>query len=98
MQEKDLALEKKETKAREALDVAQGLLKHATDRLVEANGDAAAIGIATIMLQSSQEKVSEVNESLRQLDQERKKIRKRKTDLLENCQAVLKKKKDEHVE
>ena len=35
-----------------ALDVAQELLKHGTDRLLSANGDTAAIGVATVMIQS----------------------------------------------
>ena len=47
-----------------------GLLKHGTDRLVEAHGESAAINIANIMIQSSQEKIKEVNEALTKLDEE----------------------------
>ena len=94
MEDQDKDLEEKERKAREALDVAQELLKHGTDRLLSANGDTAAIGVATIMIQSSQDKMKEVNEQLQHLDKERKRIRKRKTELLENCEVQLKKKND----
>ena len=61
MEEKDEALEVKEDNARESLRVAQGLLKHGTDRFVEAHGESTANSIVTILIQSSQEKIKEVN-------------------------------------
>ena len=70
------------------------LLKDATDRLIKANGDATQIGVATSLLQGSQEKVSEVTEQLQKLDEERTRIRKRKTERLNNCEVQLKKKKE----
>ena len=85
LEDQDKDLEEKEKKAREALDVAQELLKHGTDT--------AAIGVATVMIQSSQDKMKVVNEQLQNLDKERKRIRKRKTELLESCEVQLKKKK-----
>ena len=86
LEDQDKDLEEKEKKARE-------LLKHGTDRLLSANGDTAAIGVATVMIRSSQDKMKEVNEQLQNLHKERKRIRKRKTELLESCEVQLKKKK-----
>ena len=94
LEEKDEVLEVKEANAGESLSAAQGLLKHGTDRLVEAYGESTEISIATIMIQSSQEKIKEVNEASTKLGEERKTLRKRKAELLENCQALLKKKKE----
>ena len=47
----------KEKNTREALEDAQGLLKHGTESLVASKGDITALGIATVMIQSSQVKI-----------------------------------------
>jgi len=57
LEEKYEALEVKEANARECLSVAQRLLKHGTDHLLDAHEEFATISIATIMIQSSQEKI-----------------------------------------
>jgi len=63
LEEKDEALEVKETNAHESLSVAQGLIKNGTDCLVGAHGESAAISITTIMIQSSQAQTKMVNKS-----------------------------------
>ena len=93
LQQRDEDIDKKEVEARESLEIAQGLLKHGTDRLLSAKGDASAIGVATVMITSAQDKMSEVDEQLKKLNEERKRIRKRKSKLINNCENQLKKKK-----
>ena len=93
LDEHDKEIHRKEGEAREALKVAQGLLKHGTDRLVTAKGDKSAIGVTTVMIQSAQEKMDEVNEQFKKLDEERQRFRKRKSQLINNCESQLKKKK-----
>ena len=93
LEHEDKELSRKEKAARESLAVAQELLRDATSRLVNAKGDPASIGVATVLIQGSQEKVDEVTNHLSQLDKERKSLRKRKTELLDKCEVQLKKKK-----
>ena len=74
--------------AREALEVAQGLLKHGTETLVAAK-DVSTLGAATVLVQSSQEKMAVVEQQLKNLDEEKKCIHKRKTELLSGCEVEL---------
>ena len=75
--------------ATEALEVAQGLLKHGTETLVAAKEDVSTLGAATVFIQSSQEKMAEVEQQLKNLDEEKKCIHKRKTELLSGCEVEL---------
>ena len=87
----------KEKNAIEAIEVAQGILKHGTESLVAAKRGLTALGVATVMIQSSQEKMDQVEEQLKNLDEERKRIHKRKTELLFSSEVELKKKKDSNA-
>ena len=84
----------KEKNAREGVEVAKGILKHGTESLVAAKRGLTALGVTTVMIQSSQEKMAAVEEQLKNLDEERKRIHKRKTELLFSSEVELKKKKD----
>ena len=57
LEDGDKEIEVKEKNTREALEDAQGLLKHGTESLVASKGDITALGIATVMIQSSQVKI-----------------------------------------
>ena len=84
----------KEKNAREEVEVALGILKHGTESLLAAKRDLTALGVTTVMIQSSQEKMAAVEEQLKNFDEERKRIRKRKTELVFSSEVELKKKKD----
>ena len=57
LEDGDKEIEVKEKNTRQALEDAQGLLKHGTESLVASKGDVTALGIATVMIQSSQVKI-----------------------------------------
>ena len=94
LEDRDKETVVKEKNAREEVEVALGILKHGTESLLAAKRDLTALGVTTVMIQSSQEKMAAVEEQLKNLDEERKRIHKRKTELLFSSEVELKKKKD----
>lgn len=57
----DKEIEVKENNAREALEVAGGLLKHGMESLGTGKRDVTALEVATVMIQSPHKKMAEVN-------------------------------------
>lgn len=94
LEDRDKETVVKEKNAREEVEVALGILKHGTESLLAAKRDLTALGVTTVMIQSSQEKMAAVEEQLKNFDEERKRIRKRKTELVFSSEVELKKKKD----
>ena len=94
LEDRDKETVVKEKNAREEVEVALGILKHGTESLLAAKRDLTALGVTTVMIQSSQEKMAAVEEQLKNLDEERKRIHERKTELLFSSEVELKKKKD----
>ena len=94
LEDRDKETVVKEKNAREEVEVAKGILKHGTESLVAAKRGLTALGVTTVMIQSSQEKMAAVEEQLKNFDEERKRIRKRKTELVFSSEVELKKKKD----
>ena len=93
LQQRDEEIDKKEAEAQQSLVIAQELLKHGTDQLMDAKGDASALGVATAMISTAQEKMKEADDQLRKLSEESKRVRKRKAQLLDSCENQLKKNK-----
>ena len=94
LEDRDKETVVKEKNGRDEVEVAQGILKHGTESLVAVKRGLTALGVTTVMIQSFQEKMAAVEEQLKSLDEERKRIRKRKTEKFFSSEVELKKKKD----
>ena len=88
----DNELDVKETEARNALLVAQGLLFDGSKRLLSSKNDMTSVNIANAMIASAQEKMKQLEEQMLNINAERKNVRKRPQAFLSNCQTELKKK------